>query len=712
MAQDRAASGVAEQGSWGLAGYRVGPVVGQGGFATVYRAEQLSLNRPVALKVMLADLGTEAHRQRFDQERDILVRLGEHPYVVDVHDAGLTPEDRPFIVMRLYGAGSLAARLQRTGPLPVAETVAVIARIASALDAAHAMGVLHRDVKPENVLLTDTGEPALSDFGICALAGPALGAGAEGAFFTVAHAAPEVLEHQRFSVASDVYALASTAYQLLAGRPAFEGVGLQTMTRIISTDPPPLPGPYLPSAVQAVIRQGMAKDPARRPATAGDFARALAAAAAGSDPRPPGPAGAPVPPGAPVPLGTPGPAARTQLAVLAVAVLVAAGGWAVVNHTPLSSPGPAMPTPALTSPGGSPPSSPAPGTGTAGDGGVSDAGRPTGTGGGGTPTPTTTTDAPVLTPAVTIVTDRAPTAIAFQGRTSLLAVPLNAGGVSLVDVTTGKPARTLKPGQFSGGNMSAVASADGRVVAAGGSPTTVWRTGGSRPPVALVNRSTSGSESAGGTVGHPALALNPDGQRLVTVKTGSATAVLFWDTVKGKLLGQLDPGDDEIYGVATTADGRTVAVLTPNKLTVLDMGSPLWTGHPVSRRVISFSDEIEAAGCLAISPDGKTVAVTAAEYPNALDLWDLASGKVRATVRVPSIFAGRAREVAFSPDGRWLAATSASASAVWDAGSLEVGYMLPERNEYRAIAWARDGATFATVDSSDLRARIRVWKLS
>src|SRR4051794_17043046 len=186
--------------SWSLPGYRIGPVLGRGGFATVYEAEQESLNRSLAVKVLAVDLVSESDRRRFDRERELLTRLGEHPHVVDLVDAGVS-RGRPFLVMRLYRRGTLAGRLQQVGPLPLDEVVATITKLASALDAAHALGVLHRDVKPENVLLTESGEPVLADFGIAAVVDPD-GHATRGqnstTFFSVSHSAPEVLESASF----------------------------------------------------------------------------------------------------------------------------------------------------------------------------------------------------------------------------------------------------------------------------------------------------------------------------------------------------------------------------------------------------------------------------------------------------------------------------------------------------------------------------------
>ena len=267
----------ASDGGWSLPGYRIGPVLGRGGFSIVYLARQLSLGREVAVKVLTSDLVGGGDRRRFELERQALARLSGHPNVVDVIDAGVTAERRPFVVMRLYRGGTLADRLERQGRLPVAEVIGVTSRLASALDAAHAIGVIHRDVKPQNCLRAASGDPVLADFGIAGV----LDSGRDGThtstgFFTLAHVAPEVLEHRRYSVASDVYALASTAYQLLTGRVAFDPRDPRVASLILDTPPPAIAVPGVPPAVADVVVAGMAKDPALRPPTAGAFAAALA----------------------------------------------------------------------------------------------------------------------------------------------------------------------------------------------------------------------------------------------------------------------------------------------------------------------------------------------------------------------------------------------------------------------------------------------------
>ncbi|HEY3683933.1 MAG TPA: serine/threonine-protein kinase, partial [Streptosporangiaceae bacterium] len=258
-------------------GYRVLEQVGQGGFSAVYRAHQERLDRVVALKVLNVGTVDDAAMRRFTRECRITGRLTGHPHVVTVLDTGMTRAGTPFIAMEYFEHGSLTDRLDHEGPLPVADVLRVGVKIASALAAVHEADVLHRDVKPQNVLVSRYGEPALTDFGI-ALLTESLDATHTTAF-TPQHAAPEVLNGRTLRPTSDVYALGSTMYQLLAGGPAFHtepGVGLAPLIlRIVSEPPPAIPRPDLPAPVFDAVRQAMAKDPDDRFPTAIAFANSL-----------------------------------------------------------------------------------------------------------------------------------------------------------------------------------------------------------------------------------------------------------------------------------------------------------------------------------------------------------------------------------------------------------------------------------------------------
>lgn len=254
--------------------------IGSGGFSDVYRADEPDLGRQVAVKIVrVAATSDEATRRRFERECAIAGRLSSHPNVATVHRSGYTTRDEPYLVMEFFPKGSLGDDLERNGTLTVADVLRIGVRIAGALASAHAVGTVHRDVKPHNLLLSDFGEPALSDFGISVFADAQQAVTSDA--FTAAHAAPELLEGGPPTPASDVYALASTLYELLAGRTAFrraDGEGILPLLRRVAVEPVPvIPRGDIPPELMATLVRGMAKGPEERYPTAEAFGRALQA---------------------------------------------------------------------------------------------------------------------------------------------------------------------------------------------------------------------------------------------------------------------------------------------------------------------------------------------------------------------------------------------------------------------------------------------------
>jgi serine/threonine-protein kinase PknK len=174
----------------------------------------------VAVKVLTADLDPD-NLDRFIREQRAMGRLSGHPHIVTVLQVGTTVSGRPFIVMPFHGKGSLEALIGRHGPLDWREALSIGVKLAGALETAHRAGILHRDVKPGNILLTDYGEPQLCDFGIARIAG-GFETGTGVITGSPAFTAPEVLEGVTPTTASDVYSLGATLFCALTGHAAFE----------------------------------------------------------------------------------------------------------------------------------------------------------------------------------------------------------------------------------------------------------------------------------------------------------------------------------------------------------------------------------------------------------------------------------------------------------------------------------------------------------
>jgi serine/threonine protein kinase/N-acetylneuraminic acid mutarotase len=262
------------------AGFADGREVGRGASGMVYRCYQTSLGRTVAIKVLASDLD-EVNRERFLREGYAMGGLSGHPNIVNILQVGVISSNRPYIVMPYHGADSLALRLRRGGPIPWPEALRIGVKLCGALETAHNAGTLHRDIKPGNVLLTDYGEPQLSDFGIARVAG---GFETMTGFFsgTIVFTAPEVLSGHHPTVAADVYSLGATIYALIAGTAAHEHRSGEELAaqfvRITSASVPDLRPKGIPDDVCTAIENAMSLDPAKRPTSAADFGRELQAA--------------------------------------------------------------------------------------------------------------------------------------------------------------------------------------------------------------------------------------------------------------------------------------------------------------------------------------------------------------------------------------------------------------------------------------------------
>jgi CHASE2 domain-containing sensor protein len=270
-----------------VAGYRIEELVARGGMGVVYRATQLALDRPVAVKLIAPERAADpAFRARFELESRAAAAI-EHPNIIPVYEAG-DDDGLLFIAMRLVDGIDLARLVARSGPLPVGAAVDIITQAAGALDAAHARNLVHRDVKPGNLLIgaDDPTHVYLTDFGLARHLDQATGlTQQDGWVGTLDFVAPEQLRNQAVDRRADVYALAAVLYFSLAGEPPFcADSAAATMWAHLNASPPRVTAkvPDLPPALDEVIASALAKDPAARPATAHAFARAVRAAAGGS----------------------------------------------------------------------------------------------------------------------------------------------------------------------------------------------------------------------------------------------------------------------------------------------------------------------------------------------------------------------------------------------------------------------------------------------
>jgi len=305
-----------------IAGYQIQELIGRGGMAVVYRASDVRLDRLVALKVLAPELTRESgFRQRFIRESRSGAAV-DHPNVIPVFEAG-EADGVLFIAMRYVAGRDVRALIDREGPLPPSRVVSIVTQIASALDTAHAHGLVHRDVKPANMLLgtVATGSAPdhvyLSDFGLSKLSVSAVSLTGTGQFLgTIDYMSPEQVEGRVIDGRTDLYALACAAFEMLTGRPPFQrDQDLAVMWAQVSAPPPSARQlrPELAPEVDRVIAKALAKAPDDRHATCLDFAADLRGACAikpGQSPVPPAiELAAAVPPQAAArpPLSPPGP---------------------------------------------------------------------------------------------------------------------------------------------------------------------------------------------------------------------------------------------------------------------------------------------------------------------------------------------------------------------------------------------------------------------
>jgi arabinogalactan oligomer/maltooligosaccharide transport system substrate-binding protein len=306
-----------------LGQYEILEEIGRGGMAVVYKAYQPALQRHVAIKVLLPHLSEDQDLvERFEREALAAGRL-EHPNIIRIYDVG-QDAGLHYLVMSYVAGPSVARRLKEGGALDLHTALSIVGQVGAALDWAHSQGVVHRDVKPSNILLTPQGHAILSDFGIARAGGQATITQQGMLVGTPAYMSPEQARGLRnLDGRTDVYSLGIALYEMLTGDVPFHGDAPTVILRAILDDPPTPPrrlNPAIPPAVERVVLRTLAKERERRYATAGEMVAALQAAATGT----PLPERRTVAPGQAKPVVRPRPASAQRPMLLAIAAVAIA----------------------------------------------------------------------------------------------------------------------------------------------------------------------------------------------------------------------------------------------------------------------------------------------------------------------------------------------------------------------------------------------------
>ncbi|GLY71780.1 WD40 repeat domain-containing serine/threonine protein kinase [Actinoallomurus iriomotensis] len=636
--------------------------IGRGGFAVVWRARDDRLRRDVAAKqLFLPPHFTEEqrreHRERTFREARSAARL-THPGVVTVHDV-VEHDGVPWIIMEYVPGRTLSQIVRMEGPLAPARAARIGLRVLDALRAAHAHGVLHRDVKPSNVIVGDD-RVVLGDFGIARTEG---GAGDEitgdGIVMGApSYTAPERARGEPAVAASDLWSLGATLFYAVEGRRAFSGPNANaTFHAILTGEPAPArhAGP-----LRAVVDGLMRRDPAER-MTAGEAAELLADAAGErassaatarrtrrvrekwrEPTRPtPGTAAAPPPRPAARSVRSPRPRRRpvvTVASLTTLALLLLSNGLRVDDprRRPTASYRTPVPRPRLAA------------TLPAGGGEVLD--------------------------------------VAFSPDGRALAATGQDHAVRLWNTAAGRPSATPAAMLTGRGHpvAGAVFSPDGRTLA----------TGGYDGRVVLWNVHTRRAVATFGTHGRGAgtPSFSPDGAVLAT----SGDAVRLWDVGTRRTTRSLpDPGETLLSAVFAPR-GRTLATAGSRAVRLWDVSA-----RP---RPTTLTRLTSLVGDMAFSPDGRTLATGGDD--RTVRLWDVRGRRLTATV---PRFTGRVNAVAFSPDGRTLACASDETVLLWNVRSRTAAARLDARTgTVDAIAFSPDGRTLATAGDD---AAVRLWEL-
>jgi serine/threonine protein kinase/DNA-binding beta-propeller fold protein YncE len=595
-----------------IAGYRLEEQIGRGGMAVVFRAHDPRLDRRVALKILAPELARDdAFRQRFIRESRAAAAV-DHPHIIPVFEAGEAAAVL-FIAMRYVQGGDVRTLLDTHGTLPPARVVSIVTQVASALDAAHSYGLVHRDVKPANMLLDSTAGSAradhvyLSDFGLSKQSLSSSGLTGTGQFLgTLDYVAPEQIEGRPVDGRTDLYALAGSAFEMLGGAPPFKrDQGLAVLWAQISEAPPRLTArrPDLPPAVDEVMAKALAKAPDDRYANCLDFTAALREACGLRPQDASDPGGLPqFGPGSTALAGSPGqPASPGSAAPSAPSVPVRQPTEVSMQSAPAAASG-QVPPPGPAQSGGPP----------------TEAARIPGARGSTTPG---------------------------------LTEPPSAGGYGLPPVQAGygpapdygQPGYGPPPGQGGAGrpwwrSRSAMAAAAAVIV--------VVLIGGY---VLLGSGGSGGSGGGGGGGGGTAVAVTP---KIPACNTAAASAKLKKVTSATVRTG------GQPFGVIVTPDGRFSFATLGHSLAVLSNGSSL---APALVHTLSVSGANKGE---AITPDGKYLLLASGSGAQVLSVADVEQGIGTVLGTLSSPGGKGAVQIAFSPTGKFAFVTLQSSGGM------------------------------------------------
>ena len=639
-----------------LAGYKLEAQIGAGGMAVVFRARDERLGRLVALKILAPALTADsAFRRRFIAESRAAA-AADDPNIIPIYEAG-EADGVLFIAMRFVRGGDLRQVLDQEGALPAARAAEFISAVASALDSAHGAGLVHRDVKPANILVeVRPGRPDhvyLSDFGVSKGAMSSAGLTGTGQFLgTADYSAPEQIQGLAVDGRADQYALACVAFQLLTGRAPFErDQGMAVLMAHLSEPPPLLSSrrPDLLGPADQVLARGMAKVPEKRYGSCQEFADTLRDT-----------------------LGLP---------------LYSFRGSAAVPGQP--------PTGIVTQPASADP----PTVGTATAAGLADpqaaeiidsapAGSPDSA---DSPATAAIATSPAIVERPKVVNTfrgkYAINAVAFSPDRRFLAITANEKSVLIWDRIAAKPHLRL-PAR----GCAVLFSADSRwVITADKRTAQIWDAATGKQLLSVVHRSSRDH----------ALALTPDSRWLATSRPDHR--VRIWSTADGQALMtiSLDVQPNSSWnanganGLAFSPDGRWLATAST------DSTARIWeaaTGRHALK--VTHSGPVWA---VAFSPDGRWLATASTD--TTARIWEAATGRHALKVT----HSGPVSAVAFSPDGRWLATASTDTTArIWDTGTGKLRAELPHQKAVRNVAFSPDGGRLATASKQSAQ----VWELS